>query len=82
MFVCTCIDFHFISAVVYFVNSLLYINFMSVLSFLLIDNIVKMFYYYYYYYYMCLRSYRRKFIATHTNNEIEPATALSAGGLL
>ena len=31
---------------------------------------------------MCLRSYRRKFNAARTNNEIEPATALSAAGLL
>ena len=31
---------------------------------------------------LCLRSYRRKFNAARTNNDIEPATALSAAGLL
>ena len=31
---------------------------------------------------MCLWSYRRKFNAAHTNNEIVPATALSAAGVL
>ena len=43
MFVCICIDFHFVPAVVFFANSLLYVNFVSVISFLLVDNIIKIF---------------------------------------